>query len=138
MKKASKKTLKKAAWKAFARFIKARDARKDGTCVCCTCNAILTWSNSNCQAGHFVCGRGNAVLFDEDVVHAQCSICNLNDGEGYLYGLFMKRKYGYDDKKLVELNDRKFRVMKYSEEDYRRIAEEYSNKSDALIALKGL
>jgi hypothetical protein len=138
MRKASAKTLKKKAWKAFARFIKARDSRENGTCVCCTCNAVLRWNESACNAGHFVCSRSGSVLFDEGIVHAQCASCNMNDGEQFLYGLFMKRKYGLTDEQLEKMQNRKHKVVQYKGHDYERIAEEYGNKADALIALKGI
>jgi hypothetical protein len=139
MRKASKKTLKLKAWKAFARFIKARDARKDGFGVCCTCNAILRWDDPTYQAGHFIGGRGNAVLFQEEGVHGQCARCNKwGSGEQFLYGLFMKRKYNLTDDHLEQMRNDAKKPFKYCDYDYIRIAEEYNNKADALIALKGL
>ena len=141
MRKPSKKTLKQKAWKAFARFIKARDARNDGTCVCCTCRAVLVWNDKQCQAGHFIGGRGNMVLFDEKGVHAQCGTCNakhLGNGEQFLYGLFMKRTYKLTDDQLAQMRSDAKKPFKYCDYDYIRIAEEYSNKADALIAMKGI
>ena len=47
------------------------------------------------QAGHFVSGRHNSLIFDERNIHPQCMMCNYNNqGEQYKYGLFMLKTYG--------------------------------------------
>ncbi len=136
MKKSSNKNLKKRAWKAFARYIKARDSDNNGICFCCTCNKPMRWNEPSCNAGHFVCSRSGNVLFGEDIVHAQCSSCNMNDGEQYLYGQFMKRKYGLNDTELITIQNRKHRTLQYKSNDFIRLEEEYNNKADAIISLK--
>jgi hypothetical protein len=139
MRKASKKTLKKKAWKAFSRFIRARDADKYGVVVCCTCNARLQYTDQTCQAGHFIGGRGNAVLFQENGVHGQCARCNKwGSGEQFLYGLFMKRRYHLTDEQLAQMRADAKKTVIYKDFDFARIEEEYNNKADALIALKGI
>lgn len=102
------KTLKEKAWKIFGLYIKLRDANEYGFCTCCTCGKVLPFDSKKCHAGHFVPGRGNAVLFNDKIVHAQCSECNFNSGEQARYMLFMKRSYGYSDNDIeVILKDKK-------------------------------
>lgn len=68
-----KKYWKALAWKAFSVMIRKSKANHHGFGVCVTCppkKAIKPWREL--QAGHFVAGRGNSVLFDERLVHPQC------------------------------------------------------------------
>ena len=69
---------KKKAWDAFSKMIRLRDCFAttglDHTGRCITCNAA--WSIKQLQAGHAIAGRSNAILFDEDLVNAQCITCN--------------------------------------------------------------
>lgn len=70
----NKKTPKKKAWDAFSRYIRTRDCLKStgdrnrGACV--TCGRVFDFKKL--QAGHFIPGRVNSILFDEQCVHAQC------------------------------------------------------------------
>lgn len=139
MRKASKKTLKAKAWKAFARFIKARDANSNGLCSCISCGLWLRYDEAECHAGHFVAGRGNAVLFDEELVYAQCAGCNIfRSGEQARFALKLKKSKGYTDEQIEEMLNRRNKIVKYSDADYSRIAEEYNNKADAIISLKSI
>ena len=72
---------KNTVWPSFARMIKARDADSEGWVICCTCPKVMWWDSPECQAGHFVAGRGNTVLFDDRLVHGQCNFCNMSGGE---------------------------------------------------------
>lgn len=139
MKNPKTKSLKDRAWKAFARYIKARDAGTNGMVQCCTCGVGLWWSSNTTHAGHFVHGRGSAVLFDERIVHPQCMVCNIwGKGEQGRYTLFMKKKYLLNDSQIEELLNLKHKVRKITKQEYKVIEEEYNNKADALIAIKGL
>ena len=100
----AKKLLKDKAWDLFALYIKMRDANGEGLCECVTCGKTLFFYEADCQAGHFVSGRSNAVLFDEKIVHTQCYSCNCGRyGEQAKYLLFMKRKFGYTDEQIEEM-----------------------------------
>lgn len=47
------------------------------------------------QAGHFIPGRHNSILFDERNVHAQCYGCNvMKQGNSIKYFRFMQQQYG--------------------------------------------
>ena len=91
-KKAKKLTRSKAkdnAWKAFSDYIRRRDCiATTGTplfAICITCNerGDSSWKPyKTIQAGHAVGGRGNAVLFHEEIVNGQCAYCNSNGRVG--------------------------------------------------------
>lgn len=79
MKKITIPKLKKQAWTEFSKYIRLRDCLKttgDKTRgKCFTCEEVFTFKQL--QAGHFIDGRGGSVLFHEDLVHGQCSGCNV-------------------------------------------------------------
>lgn len=55
------------------------------------------------QAGHFIAGRGNSILFLETNVHPQCYICNIRKhGNQLVYYRFMVRTYGEKEVKRLE------------------------------------
>ena len=80
---------KRAAWREFSRWTRARDPK------CVTCGAPTT------QAGHYVHNVSNTKLhFDPRNVHGQDARCNLYlSGNLNVYTLFMIDKYG---RELVE------------------------------------
>ena len=71
--------LKKEAWDAFSKFIRLRDclvtqgSTEFGSCI--TCGRVYHFKEL--QAGHFVDSRTKPVLFNEDIVYAQCYGCNI-------------------------------------------------------------
>ena len=79
MKKKTISKLKKDAWDAFSKYIRARDCLLTqgsldyGSCI--TCGRVYPFKEL--QAGHFVDSRTKPVLFNEDLVHAQCFGCNI-------------------------------------------------------------
>lgn len=55
------------------------------------------------QAGHFLAGRGNSILFENNNVHPQCYSCNvMNHGEQLKYYRFMVKTYGEAEVKRLE------------------------------------
>lgn len=76
--KSNNKILKDKAWKQFSIYIRTRDCLKTtGTTtrgICYTCGKKFDFKEL--QAGHCIGGRHNFVLLDEDLVNAQCQICN--------------------------------------------------------------
>ena len=126
---------KEKAWKAFSIYIRTRDCLKTtwgherGTCI--TCNR--EYPLKQLQAGHFIDGRNNAVLFSEKGVHAQCYACNVRlHGNKVKYWLYMEQTYGHDviDELIAESNQQ----VIYSREDFDEIAEKYKQKTVQLIA----
>jgi len=85
--------LKKKVWVEFSKYIRMRDATPSGITSCVTCGK--TGHYKTFQAGHFIPGRGNSILFDERGVHPQCYLCNGPlKGNPRKYEAFMKKKYG--------------------------------------------
>ena len=79
-------------WPTFSKYIRTRDCIKTsgsplhGRCV--TCSKL--YPIGKLQAGHFIPGRYDAILFDEEQVHAQCYRCNCKlQGMWHKYYLFM-------------------------------------------------
>lgn len=97
--------LKKKLWGIFSEYIRLRDSDQDGNCVCVTCGLRTYWKNL--QAGHFISGRNNGVLFDERNVHGQCKVCNLwKHGNLEEYYPFMMKKYGNEIIESIKENKR--------------------------------
>ncbi len=87
-------------WDICSRYIRLRDClkttgtKKWGYCV--TCGTLYHYKKL--QAGHFTCGRKDAVLFEESGIHAQCYRCNIErSGEWPTYYKFMQAEYGQDE-----------------------------------------
>jgi len=130
------KELKKKLWKIVSQYVRLRDALETtGTkdkLRCCTCGALVPAFGAHCaQAGHFVSGRSNAVLFDERGIHGQCIRCNLyRYGEPLQYRRFMIRKYG--EKVTEELENNRFETIEYTISDLENLIEEYTKKLNEL------
>ena len=60
---------KSKAWKAFSLYIRTRDSI-NGMCQCVTCGKVAPIKDMH--AGHFLGGRSGSILFDEEMVFAQC------------------------------------------------------------------
>jgi len=100
MKKSDK--LKGQVWKLFSRYIRLRDCLKttgtpdSGKCVSCG----KEFNIKETDAGHFIAGRGNSILFDEKCCHLQCKKCNLFlNGNQLPYRRAIVQMYGegYDE-----------------------------------------
>ncbi len=102
---------KKALWKIFSVYIRYRDCfAATGTLengVCCTCGR--SYSYTKLQAGHFVPGRMDSILFEPTCVHAQCFRCNIKLGGNWVkYYRYMQKKYGQAQiDHLMELSEKK-------------------------------
>jgi len=99
MKRKRKTPYKKAkdeAWNACSRYVRLRDCLKTtGTRaegICCTCGTRFAFKDL--QAGHYLDGRGNSILFDVRGIHAQCYQCNgYKHGNKENYEVFMRKNY---------------------------------------------
>ena len=109
-----------------------KDADKDGFLKCCTCPKFVHWKKL--QGGHFVPGRGNAVLFDNRGVHAQCYQCNVEKkGQWVEYEKFMIERYGQEV--VNELKANKFKIKIITVEGYKQMIEFYKNEIRKLSTL---
>ena len=124
------------AWDEFSKYIRVRDALrttgKDDLVVCCTCGKTYPAFGKGCaQAGHFIPGRGNSILFDERGVHAQCYNCNHTlKGNWTEYLPYMKRRYGQDV--VDELLAVKYRVRKFTPAELEKMRDDYKAKWQVL------
>jgi hypothetical protein len=138
--KAKKKGIKYwkgEAWDEFSKFIRLRDAlRTTGTkdyLVCCSCGKQYPAFGVRCaQAGHFIAGRKNAILFDEKCCHGQCYNCNhtlKGNWPGYME--FMLNRYGRPTvDKLLRQNKS---VVKFTVSDLMDKRSLYKSRYDALL-----
>lgn len=93
VKRKSLRSVKKKAWLVFSEYIRKKYATEDGYVDCVTCNVVRPWKEM--QAGHFIDGRNNAVLFCELGTHPQCMRCNIFlHGNKVSYFKFMQKKFG--------------------------------------------
>ena len=119
------KILKKKCWSLFSKYIRLRDANKKGICKCCTCGTKGHWKKF--QAGHFVAGRSNSILFDERGVHVQCKSCNIfHHGRPLEYFFFMEEKHGRHV--IDELMWLKTQPKKISDDKYLEMIEDLKDK----------
>jgi hypothetical protein len=123
------KSLKNKAWKLMSEWVRRKDADEGGTTRCVTCRVPIYWKEA--QAGHFVGGRTNAVLFHPDLVHVQCVACNVfRSGNYAAYTLFMLDLYGRE--KVEEFLALKNKVVKYTRSDLEDLIQGYKQKLEGL------
>ncbi len=126
---------KNKAWKAFSIYIRTRDClattktAENGKCV--TCNRVFPFEEL--QAGHAIGGRNNAILFDEELVNAQCRGCNsYGNGRYAEYSVWFINRYGIEKwEEKVRLSRS---VVKYNIPYYIAKEEEYKNKIKLLTS----
>ena len=130
---------KKLAWDEFSRMIRIRDALETTEdpdwCACCTCGKWYPTFGRGCiQAGHYVGGRTNAVLFDEHCVHGQCSGCNkFKSGNPIAYRKFIENKYGIEERDRLEALEHQ--TKEYSIKDFKRMKLEFKKRADEMMKL---
>ena len=119
---------KKRVWKIFSLYIRTKET-KNGYGRCVTCGQLF--SIKRLQAGHFIPGRRNSILFDERGVHIQCERCNK-----WLYGNpiqyydYMKRTYG--QKIIDELYKKAKEEKQFTVPELKRLYEYYKAKLQSL------
>ena len=122
-KKLSLSKAKAKAWKAFSLWVRTNGNTKE-IVECITCGREKSYKKL--QAGHFIAGRHNAILFDERGVHPQCYACNVVlGGNGVKYYKWMLEHYG--QKVIDELEALDNTTVIYTIEDYQKIEEKYKS-----------
>jgi len=92
--------------------------------VCQVHGGTVIW-NPEAQAGHYwPKGRYEALRFDPDNVHLQCSYCNRNEGERQKYSGALLRRIGLA--RMNNLDLRKNNRPNYIPALLRRNIEKYS------------
>ena len=131
------------AWDSFSRYIRTRDSLKTtGTltyCVCVTCRERgddVPKEYKHIQAGHAVGGRGNAILFHEEIVNGQCDYCNSQGAFGLKgdygnYAIYLVKEYGIEH--AQELQRLKGTYKKYTIKDLIEIKSIYDGKYRELL-----
>ena len=74
-KKPTVSSLKKKLWKIVSEYIRRKYSDWKGDVKCFTCGRQYHWKQI--QAGHFIGGRHNAILYDERNIRPQCYGCNV-------------------------------------------------------------
>ena len=83
------------------------------------------------QAGHFVAGRTNSILFDERGIRVQCRSCNVfRYGEALKFLIQLEKEMGINEARklrdaLIVLKNRPKRMFL---SDYEELIEEYKHK----------
>jgi len=132
MKQATLSSSKKKAWKQFSLYIRSRNSLDGETAQCITC---LRWYPiKELQAGHWLPGRHNSVLFDERNCHEQCYGCNvMKKGNPVVYYHFMETKYGKEVMEELESKDRELSKLRIY--DFQELEKKYKDKLDKLDKL---
>jgi len=121
--------LKKQAWKIFSEYIRRRDSDWRGYATCVTCGVVKHWKQM--QAGHFLPGRHNSVLFNEKNVHAQCPGCNMfKQGNSVKYFRFMQRTYG--EEVIAELEKLDTQNKQFTPQELKDLIETLKQKINEL------
>lgn len=137
MKKLTISKAKKKAWEQFSLFVRLRDSLltvgNTTQCACVTCGNIYPTLGRSCiQAGHFIPGRKNAVLFHEDLVHGQCHICNMwRKGDWVTYERKMIEMYGRE--KVEEFKLLADVTIKYTVTELQEIEAKYKAKVEDIL-----
>jgi hypothetical protein len=98
--------------------------------MCITCRR--PYSFKQLQAGHFIAGRTNSVLFDERGVNSQCYGCNVGRGGAHVeYFIWMEKEYGRDV--IDELRAKRHQTQKFTVEDYKATEDYYKTKTKNLL-----
>jgi len=123
---------KKEAWKYCSIYNRLKDTDRKGYGNCITCGKSLFWKDGD--AGHFISGRHNSILFYDKGIHLQCKFCNRNQGEQYLYSIAIKNRYGEEE--LDHQLQLRYQNFKYTKEDYLELIKEYTKKIKKLLKNK--
>lgn len=123
------KSLKRKANTLFSQYIRRKYADKYGNCTCFTCGSVMPIESIQC--GHGISGRGNFVLFLEEVCRPQCYGCNVGRGGNYevfipkLIDLYTKKQY---EAWVVESR----KPWKRTKADYLDLIEDLQNKLEEI------
>lgn len=125
--------LKEKAWDAVSLYVRLSNANKDGFVKCYTCDNIKYWKEM--QAGHFVPGRGNSIVFDIRGIRPQCYGCNcMHAGRQLEFLGRLEEEMG--KMQAIELKDELMKEAKkpykFSQEELLNIIEKFTLKTRAL------
>ena len=121
---------KQKAWTEFSRMIRLEAVDlKTGLVSCVTCSRKALW-NDGMQAGHFIDGRYNSVIFYERGVHVQCYACNIiYNGRKDEYFLFMEKSYGREE--IDKQMRMKWENVSFTRDQLEDMRKEFKRRADA-------
>jgi hypothetical protein len=113
---------KEKAWKWTSMFVRRRECIEttgtEESGVCFTCGRRVDFQNMD--AGHFLPGRTNSVLFDTKWIRGQCKECN--QAKGGNLKLFRSRLVDlYGEDVVSEVENRRNDIQKMTIDDYNEI-----------------
>ena len=128
---------KKKTWVEFSKYIRTRDCLETtGTAdegICISCGRRIPFKKL--QAGHLVAGRSNVILFDEEIVNAQCYACNIllgGNGAEYYRNMALRHSTEYVDELLL----RKYQpTIKFTLDGLKEMREDYKKRTEALLIM---
>ena len=126
----------KTADKWFSKFIRIRDADKDGIIRCISCGQPVYWTKAD--AGHFIkkLKKYKSLWFNEKNVNGQCTNCNwLLQGNDINYAIGLEKKYGRGI--IEELEIAKRNTIHLGQFELKLIAEHYRQRFNELKKEKG-
>ena len=98
--------------------------------VCISCPREIEYKGS--QAGHFIAGRTNSILLDEDLVHLQCYHCNMGLSGNYVE-YFVAMEKLYDREAIDTFRARKAETAKMTIDEWEARAAHYKARTIGLI-----
>ena len=114
----------KKAWKLFSLYTRQKDKDWRENVRCITCNWLGNWKE--CDAGHYIHGKGKQTYFNPKNVHAQCSRCNKwKSGELGVYAHEIIKRYGL--KEYEKLEAQRYKDYYWTIEELKEIIEKYEN-----------
>ena len=124
---------KQKAWTEFSRMIRLEAVDlKTGLVSCVTCSRKALW-NDGMQAGHFIDGRYNSVIFYERGVHVQCYACNIiYNGRKDEYFLYMEKSYGREE--IDKQMRMKWENVSFTRDQLEDMRKEFKRRADAAEA----
>ena len=100
------KSPKDRAWDATSKYIRTKECLETTGLwfvgVCCTCKR--RFHINVLDAGHYISGRRNSVLFVPENIHIQCRIwCNqIKHGNSTLYKKYIIERYGEEKEQWLQ------------------------------------
>lgn len=106
-----------------------------GSVICVTCGKHGFWTGQEMDAGHFLAGRSNSILFEPLNIHPQCKYCNRTGGNPQAYRQFMLQAYSAEIVEALEKMRRE--SISFTREELVAMRREYRERTKAAIGIIG-